>query len=353
MKNFLLICVFLFVSSSLLNSQSMTYKLSGYLDTYYAIDNDGNFDALSTNTRPFSYINKQKDEFRLNVAQFQGVFNYENNVRGVLTFHTGDLLHTAWEDLGATDPTLQQANAGFLITDNIWVDAGYFLTHIGGELLLPKDNWITSHSLVTNFEPFYQTGVRFSYETPKITAQLHLLNGNGIFEDNNYNKSIGVFLGYYISDNINLTYSNVFGNEEPGEPSNSRFMMYHNFDIYYNIDNCWKFKALIDFANLEAKDELKSQSFWGISAEAQCKFLPKHAATIRASYIGTDENLFIEADSGYEFAVGIEHKPADMVYIRVEGRMLGFDDEFKPFLVSNKPASSRMEFMLNLGIVME
>ena len=354
----LYVFLFLLVTAfAVSNSQSLNYKLSGYLDTYYAIDNDGNFDALSTNTRPYSYVNKQKDEFRLNVAQFQGQFSYENRVRGIITLHTGDLLHTAWEDAGATDPTLQQANGGFMVFENVWIDAGYFLTHIGGELLLPKDNWLSSHSLVTYFEPFYQTGVRVSYETPTLTAQLHVLNGNGIFEDNNYNKSVGVFLSYNLTDEVVLAYGNVIGNEIPGDPSLSRLQMFHNFDVYYTPAKDFRLKGQVDFASLAEKDSIKAQSYMGVSVEGQYFITDKYAATLRGSYITTSNKLFWVDGKGFEngneIALGLQYKPADMIYCRIEGRMISFDDEYKPFRVDNKDASSRMEIMLNFGIVLE
>lgn len=352
--NKIIIIAFLLIASCVVsNSQSMNYKLSGYVDTYYAVDNDMNFDALSNSTRPFSYVNKQKDQFRLNVAQFQGQFSYENRVRGTVTLHTGDLLTTAWDQLGAANPTLQQANVGFMVFDNIWLDAGYFLTHIGGELLLPKDNWLSSHSLVTYFEPFYQSGVRMSYETPKFTAQLHLLNGNGIFEDNNYNKSVGVFLSHSLTDEIVIAYANVIGNETPGNPELSRLLMYHNFDVYYTPSKDFQLKGQVDFASLEEKNGIASQSFMGVSAEAQYFITQKYAATVRGSFISTSNQLFTAADNCNEIALGLQYKPADMVYCRIEGRMINFDDNYKPFIVDNLPESSRMEVMLNFGVILE
>ncbi|MDT3741163.1 MAG: outer membrane beta-barrel protein [Candidatus Kapabacteria bacterium] len=339
------------------DAQSLNYKFSGYVDTYYATDNDGNFEALSTGMRPFSYINKQKDQFRLNTAQVQGVFNYDNRVRGTIALHTGDLVQTGWTDLGTAYPLIQQANAGFMAFNNFWIDGGYFLTHIGGEVLLPKDNWLSSHSLVTFYEPFYQAGVRFSYETPKFTAQLHLLNGNGIFEDNNYNKTVGIFLSYNLSNAIKIAYANTLGNEVADRPENARLLMFHNFNFYFNASEKFRVKAQIDYASLAEKEvgsqKIEAQSFMGISAQAQYSFTDKYAASLRASYISSDKSLFGAAESGTEIALGLQYKPAEMLYCRIEGRMLGFDDKYKPFLVDNKAESSRMELMLNIGVVLE
>lgn len=353
MKNTILLILVLFIFCESSTSQNFNYKMSAYIDSYYAIDNDRNIDALSHKTRPYSYINKQKDEFRLNIAQLQGDFNYNNSVRGVVVFHVGDLLHTGWEDLGANDPTLQQANAGFQAFKNFWIDAGYFLTHIGGEMLLPKDNWLSSHSLVTNFEPFYQSGVRFSYEVENFTAQIHLLNGNGIFEDNNYNKSVGCYLSYKISDDLLISYSNVFGNEEAGSPQNSRLLAFHNFDVFYDLSQKLRIKGQLDIANLVKRNEFQAQSYWGIAAEGQYKFIDKMAFSARGSYISTDNYLFTNAETGYEIAAGFEYKPYQPVYVRIEGRVICFDENYTPFRVGNEDSSRRFELMLNFGVLLQ
>ncbi len=91
----------------------------------------------------------------------------------------------------------------------------------------------------------------------------------------------------------------------------------------------------------------------GISAQPQYSFTDKYAASLRASYISSDKSLFGAAESGTEIALGLQYKPAEMLYCRIEGRMLGFDDKYKPFLVDNKAESSRMELMLNIGVVLE
>jgi len=353
MKHVTLYLILLFFFCTTMYSEDLHIKMSAYLDTYYAIDNDDNFDALSQKTRPFSYINKQKDEFRLNVAQIQGVIDYNKQVRGIVTFHAGDLLHTGWEDLGANDPTLQQANAGFMAFENFWIDAGYFLTHIGGELLLPKDNWLSSHSLVTNFEPFYQAGFRFSYELPNITAQIHIINGNGIFEDNNYNKSVGLYFAYIFNEKWSVSYANIFGNEEAGNPQNSRLLMFHNLDINYNQSPDFRIKGQVDFANLAEKDTIKTQSYCGVSIEAQYCFTKVISASLRSSYIMTDNFLFINAENGYEVACGLQYKPFQPIYVMLEGRMLTFDKNYTPFLVDGRNDSSRLELMLNFGVLLE
>ena len=62
----------------------------------------------------------------------------------------------------------QNQIAGIKLMDNLWLDSGVFLTHVGGEALLPKNNWISSLALTTMYEPFYQTGVKLAYKPVNI-----------------------------------------------------------------------------------------------------------------------------------------------------------------------------------------
>lgn len=367
MKNFIfsivLLLTFLTVNTF---SQNFNFKVSGYADVYYATDNDGYFDALKKDNRQFSFINAYKDQFRLNIAQIATVFQYKDQVRGNITFHTGDLVHTAWEGTLSTPltayPLIQQANIGVNLAENIWLDAGYFLTHIGAESLLPKDNWLSSHSLVTYYEPFYQAGARIGYETPKFTAQLSILNGHGIFEETNYNKTLGIFLSYQPMNNLTLSYASDIGNEIPGNPEFGRLFMHHNLVALYNITQGFAVKGQFDFASLAEKDNQKGLSYTAFSLQTKYQFTEKLSATARFATVNNSDNIFVQAFSpslspapivGMDVTLGCEYKPTPFTYLRLEGRMLSLDEDYKIFQQDNKPESSRMEVMLNFGVVLE
>jgi hypothetical protein len=339
------------------NSQNFNFKVSGYADVYYAADNDASIDVLSS-MRRFSFINSKKDQFGLNVAQISTNFQYKDQVRGNITFHAGDLAQSAW--VGYTSyPLIQQANVGINITDNVWLDAGYFLTHIGAEYVLPKENWLSSHSLVTYYEPFYQAGARIGYETTSFTAQLSILNGHGIFEENNYNKTLGIYLSYLPMNSLTLTYASDIGNEIPGGTELGRLFMHHNFVALYNITPELAVKGQFDLASLAEKDNQKSLSYTAFSLQTKYQFVEKFSAAARFALVNNEDNIFAPFNQtapelkGTEITLGCEYKPSPVTYLRLEGRMLSFDDKYKYFIQDNKPESSRMEVMLNFGVILE
>ncbi|MGA2298115.1 MAG: outer membrane beta-barrel protein, partial [FCB group bacterium] len=305
--------------------------------------------------RLFSYLNPKKDQFALNIAQISAKIKYENILRSNITFQFGDLPTMAWTNLGAKYPMIQQANAGVQLFQNCWLDAGFFLTHIGGEALLPKDNWLSTHSLLTFYEPYFQAGVKVGYETDKFTACLHILNGNGIFDENNNNKTLGLYLSYTPSGLYSLSYGGVIGNEEPGDPVKAKVHMLNNFVGQINPTDNLSIKAQFDYGTKDVENpneslETKNGKFIGYSLTGHYQFNKQYSSTIRIDYADNADGIYLPAVKGLDLSLGAEYKPTDNSYIRIEGRMLQFDDKFKLFWDGTSYTKSRMELILNMGV---
>ncbi len=377
MKNFaflfsLLGITFLYTGASAFNLPELS--VSGYADAYYTTDDARLMDEYYSSSRQLTFLNSSKDQFGLNIAMIS-VSAESELFHGKVTLQEGSLVTTAWHG-NAAYPNLQEAYAGFQLLNNFWVDAGYFLTHIGGESVLPKDNWLTSHSMVTYFEPFYHAGLRFAYNaTPNFTAQLHILNGNGIYEDNNANKSLGWYFGYIGDKEVfGVSYAGIFGNEVPGPPENAKMHMLHNIVFFVNPSTSFAAKVQVDFASMEdgtvdVENEPTDGSLLGFSAQARYQANQMFGITGRFSYFDNTDNIYnIESPtplntSGMGITVGFEYKPVENGYIRLEGRMLSLDEGEKedgyPGKIfyqglddDNMPemSSSRMEIWLNFGI---
>ena len=348
---FVIIAMILSVSAK---AQDPKIEIGAYVDTYIATDNTNGGDSLALN-RPFSYVNPKKGQFSINTAQITAKVKIDNLIRSNFTLHVGDLHKTAWVSMGTQMPLIQQANVGFRLFGNFWVDGGYFLTHIGGESLLPKDNWLSSHSLVTYFEPFYQAGIKASYETEKVTAQIHLLNGNGIFDDNNNNKTLGLFFSFTPSTLLSVSYAGVIGNEEPGAPYNAKTHQLHNFVAQVNPFTDFSVKGQFDIDMKEVQDpnngaEMISGNFKGLSLTAHYQFIKHLGGTFRFAYIDNANGVYAPIVKGTEITLGCEFKPSDNSFIRLEGRNISLDDKYKLFVRDGKSDKSRMEVILNMGI---
>src|SRR5436190_19678341 len=203
------IVLWMLVFSSLLASRSFsasndsdTFKISGYVDAYFAYYTDsvgvGEF-------QKFPSVSPRSNQVGLNTAQV--TFQYDaEKVRGIATLHYGDIPLSTWS---GTFNTIMEAHAGVRLCKKLWVDAGFFRTHVGTEGLLPRENITSSVSVNTFHEPYFESGVRLNYNpSEKFAINLMLLNGYNLFEDNNNKKSLGMLITYALDSSANIGYSN-------------------------------------------------------------------------------------------------------------------------------------------------
>lgn len=352
MKNKLFIFMLL-VSCSALHAQDFTkFSLGGYVDTYYSWDSDKNGNPV----RQFSATAPYREEFRLNIAQLSLKYNDEK-VHGAITLQYGDIPSVNWP---ASQQFVQEAYAGFMPAKGLWIDAGYFLTHIGAEGLLPKSNFLTSLALATYYEPFYQSGVRVSYEfSPKLYGALHLLNGYNVFTDNNMNKSIGLTLGYKPKDNIEVIYNNLAGNEMPSE-TDGKTRIYNNLVV--KLSPSKKIDVLIggDLAFQEKSgltDTTASAIMYSGLAVIRFKPSPKFSVSVRGEMFNDKDGflsgVITQTDStlsglnAYGITLGFEVRPVQHAYFRMEGRYIEASEKQKIF---SDGKNSRIEAITNIGV---
>jgi len=356
MKKIILLLIFLNVFPAFIKSQEndltayfKNFKIGTYIDTYYAYDNDKN---IFNGQRTLSLIAPFRDQFRINIAQLSLKYNTEN-IRGAFIIHYGDIPDVNWKPVTKLE-NIQEANIGFSLYKNLWIDAGYFITHVGAEGL-PKNNILSSFALPTYIEPFIQSGVKIGYDfSDKFTACFHLLNGYNLFEDNNKNKSVGLQLIYSPTPLLKITYNNIIGNEMPaGMQGKTR--VFNNLII--NASPCKKIDmvASIDIGIQEKSniaDTSSSAYSYGVFLSTRYKFTPKFSTTVRGEYYQDLNGILSGNVGGYNWlkgngiTIGCEYRPVESAYLRFEYRYLRLDNEIKAFYNNS---NQRFETMLSAG----
>jgi len=184
-----------------------TFKISGYVDAYSAYYTDS---VGTNNYQKFPVISPRNNVFGLNIIQFTGQYT-SDKLRAIATVHFGDIPASAWSPVFNV---IQEANMGIRLGKKVWLDAGLFKTHIGTEALLPKDNIVSSLSIITVYEPWFQAGAKLTY-TPNdnLTLCLHLLNGYNTFVETNSSKSLGMAVTYLLGKRGSIGYYNLIGEE--------------------------------------------------------------------------------------------------------------------------------------------
>lgn len=335
-------------SSGLLNNLPAGLKINGYIDAYYASDNNG--DAY---LREFSAIAPYRDDFKLNFISLEVRYSSER-FRANAVIHFGDVPNVTWP---SDNRYIQEANIGFMPVKNFWVDAGYLLTHIGGEGVIPKNNYLTSIALCTYFEPFFQSGIRLSYDfSDKLSAQLHILNGYNVFSDAHNHKSGGVELDYKPDSKVEIIYNNLLGNENTFADNAPRLRFYNNLVVKVNPsgklgiiicnDYCLQEKSSLPDRNSSAGlfsgfVSAKYNIVKKLSVAARGEYYFDKNGILSGTYVSGTDTTGLKA---YGFTLGFECNPVSFGYIRIEARYLKAENN-----IFSSGKNNRLEGILSAG----
>ncbi|GAA0873354.1 porin [Gangjinia marincola] len=335
-------------------------SLSAYVDTYFAgYDNDLNQQEF----QPFITVGARDNTFGVNVAQV-GLNYMHEKIRGNFILHYGDIPQATWSD---EFNAIQEANVGVKIIDGLWLDAGFFATHIGTESFLPKNN-LLSHTMYLTFnEPFYQAGAKLSYDTlENWYIELWALNGYNNFVDNNDAKSLGTLINYTISKNTSITYTNLYGRESEDSSPIDQDRFYQNIYINHHWNEKIYLIAGFDYGfqtNSDLQETNETASMYGGMITARYQFNPTFSVTGRAE-IFNDKNGFISGtvidangnEAGIEltgFTLGTEYRPLENSYLRAEVRNTRASDDLEIFMKNDELTNNRFEVLFTMGIAFE
>jgi hypothetical protein len=334
------------------SKDSAKVVFSGYIDAYYAFYRDS---VGINNFQKFPSIDPRSETFGLNTAMVTARYNSEK-IRGVITLHYGDIAKSTWSP---EFNNIMEAHVNVRLHKKIWLGAGFFRTHLGTEGLLPNENFTSSVSVHTFYEPYFESGLRLKYEAnDKFFINFYILNGFNIFEENNNKKSIGVLSTYTFRENVSIGYSNYIGDDSPLADSITHLRIHQNIFFNYQYkkikmqlggDYCMQENSDLNDANNTAT------MFSGVLSL-------KYQHTDKAAIYGRGE-IFNDPDGfmsgivignkGLDlsgFTIGLEYKPAENSYVRLEGRRLITDNDQKIFHYNSTDLNHRDEILFNVGV---
>jgi hypothetical protein len=195
----------------------------GFVDGYYAWDfgEPPTLDRSFAGGVPFTTQPSRHNEFNVNLAFIEAKLEGAK-VRGRFALQTGTSVQSNYSGEATigqlSGPSLsrliQEAVVGTRVTDNVWVDGGIMLSHIGMEGWISRDNPTYTRSLIADYSPYYESGVKVTWsDGGALTAQLDVVNGWQNISENNTGKGVGARLDYAPNPNTVISYFNLFSDE--------------------------------------------------------------------------------------------------------------------------------------------
>lgn len=206
--NLFLFLLILFSEFHCAQAQDAKVNFSAYLDSYYAYD----FSRPTSHQRFYITQYDRHNEFNINHAWIKGAYQSEK-LRASLALQTGTYVTNNY---GAEPEKLYQmiyeAYSGYRITPKSWLDIGVFSGHFGYESALALERELYSPALSTEYTPYYQTGIRYTYNiTDQTTFRAVIVNGWQNIGETNDGKSGGLAVDHQANDRIFLSYGNYLG----------------------------------------------------------------------------------------------------------------------------------------------
>ena len=335
--------VMAFAAKAQNDSTKSPFKFSGYLETYYSYD----FGNPSNHNRPgFIYSHNRHNEVSLNLGFIKMAYEKEN-VRANLALMTGSYANANLTAEPGVFKNIYEANIGFKIskTKTVWVDAGIFASHIGFESAIGKDCWSLTRSILADNSPYYESGVKISYNSDngKLFLSSLFLNGWQRMQriDGNNTPAFGHQLTYKPSAKVTLNSSSFIGSDTPD--STKRMRYFHDFYGIFQLND--KVGLTLGF-DIGTQQKAKGSSEYDIwySPMAILKYSPSNKVNvaIRGEYY-SDKNQVIVATgtpNGFQtwgYSVNFDYVITDNLMWRVEGR--GLNNKDQSFVNDNKPSS--------------
>jgi hypothetical protein len=309
------------------------FSIGFYVDAYYNVTLDRIQDT--SNLIPYSANCPVADMIRINHGAFEIGYSADK-VRGKLALQWGDapnLLATADEQF---IKNLRQANFGFRIVKDLWIDFGYMLNPVGYESSWAVINQISTVTVGGYFEPGNILGIKLSYQfSPKVTAGILVGNPFSLAYGRNTHFAGITFIEYRPFSFLKINYNNFFGNQALMDAQVDNNLMYNNLIVTYNMTPQMLLVGQFDMAN-QTNSTLGPDSnriAYMYSGFLQYSYTLKKKLTFSARYeFFKDRNGFLSGPFTYNHKVtgltingvtlAFEYKPVKFGYIRLSYRFL-------------------------------
>jgi len=295
----------------------------GYVGVYYGYD----FNNPAGLTRPgFVYSENLHNQIAVNIALLGARYQSER-VRGTFAIQTGTYPDANYAAEPSIFKNIYEAWGGVRLAPSLWLDAGIFLSHIGLEGPISRDDLTLTRSIMADNSPYYEAGAKLTFDNGKkwLLSAL-VLNGWQVIRDRNQNMAVGTQVQFRPSAKWLLNSSTYLG-EGRNEPDSvgRRLRYFHNFYLTYDPSTHWKLAAAAD-AGWEQKGLGQSgyHHWHGGSLIVRRQLGKKTAAVARAEYFHDPAGVLAPTAAGGlrtgGYSLGFDYNPVRRVILRLEGK---------------------------------
>jgi hypothetical protein len=277
--------------------------VSGYTEAYFVKD----FNQTQKGERQAFYYNYNRNK-QLHFNQSSLKFKVSSpKIAMNFALHAGSYVQDNYASESKFSKHILEANINVALNDKktIYLTAGIIPSHIGFESSVAFDNWNLTRSLLAEQSPYYETGLKFTYQ-PNEKYEFATLFLNGWQKINPLNikgiRSFGSQFKYIPNAKVNFNWSLFAGSESRGEFSD--FRIFNNFYSQINLNKSWRILAGFDFGMQQKYQQADEYNFWYSPIFiTQFSFNDKLKAAIRFEHYQDKNNVIVAMPSNAVFVV--------------------------------------------------
>ena len=326
-----LLIILLFVSLDVQAQQDSTkskFEWGAYAEAFYSFDFGKPIDPQKI---PFLYSYNRHQQLSLNLVM--GRMSYTSQqFRSTVALAAGTYMD---DNLLAEDAVLGQvfeASLGFKLSKykEWWVDMGILPSHIGFESAIGADQLTLTRSMMADNSPYYESGLRLSYNSSNQKWFLALLCVNGwqrsIRVGEQFQPAFGHQLTYKPNNTFSLNSSSFIGNDR--HPDLRRMRYFHNLYGNWQLNKHWTMTAGFDIGwEQQQKGATKMYNWYSPIMIFGYQLSDHHRFAVRTEYYRDVNKVIITSPSSIEFktfgfSVNYDYRLNSSTLFRVEARSL-------------------------------
>lgn len=323
----------------------------GYVGVYYGYDSNN----PASLTRPgFIYSENLHNQIAVNIALL-GARYVSDRVRGTFAIQTGTYPDANYAAEPGIFKNIYEAWGGVKVAKNLWLDAGIFLSHIGLEGPISRDDLTLTRSIMADNSPYYEAGAKLTYDAGrKWLFSVLVLNGWQVIRDRNQNEAVGSQIQFRPSSKWLLNSSTFVGEGYNQPDSVGRQLRYfHDFYVTYDPSRRWKIAVAFD-AGLQAR----ARNAGGHDAWQGAALIVRRRLWERAGLVGRVEYFHDPAGvlattrvgglSTVGYSLGFDCNPVPRVTLRAEAKQ--FVDKNQVYLDQKTPTRTNAALTALMGL---
>jgi hypothetical protein len=316
----------------------------GYVGVYYGYD----FNNPASLTRPgFIYSENLHNQIAVNLALLGARFTGKR-IRGTFAIQTGTYPDANYAAEPQIFKNIYEAWAGVKVANNLWLDAGIFVSHIGLEGPNSRDNLTLTRSIMADNSPYYEAGAKLTYDKgKKWLFSVLAINGWQVIRDRNQNEAIGTQIQFRPTPKVLLNSSTFIG-EGRNVPDSVgvRLRYFHNFYVTYDPNKKWKIAGAFDTGWQEKLDGNGGYDAWqGGSLIVRRRLWERAGLVGRAEFYHDPSGVLAATRFGglrtTGYSLGFDYLPVPRIILRAE---------VKEFIDKNQVYQKEKSFVRTNGV---